>query len=134
MITVSAPLEKMPVFVKEGSILTTGPEIQYTSEKDVDPVTLYVYTGADGSFDLYEDDGLSNRYEGNEFSIIPLEYTEASQTLTIGKREGSFKGMLDKRTFHMVWVKRDSPVGVELIATPQQVVQYSGEPVEVKLQ
>jgi alpha-D-xyloside xylohydrolase len=132
-LNVAAPLNTLPLFVKAGAIIPAGPPVQYVDEKPADPITLYVFTGADGTFDLYEDDGSSYAFESGEFSTIPMRYNEATGTLTIGKRQGSYKGMLDNRTFHMVWVKRESPVGVGLSATPQQVVQYTGEPVEVKL-
>ena len=81
----------MPLFVKEGSIIPTGPALQYTSEKKADPVTLFVYTGKDGSFNLYEDGDTTYDYEKGAYTIIPFTYNEASKTLTIGKREGSFR-------------------------------------------
>ena len=70
-IIAQAEYERMPVFVKAGSILPTGPELQYTDEKPADEITLHVYTGADGSFSLYEDEGTNYNYEKGAFSIIP---------------------------------------------------------------
>ena len=67
----------MPLFVKAGSIVPVGPEIEYTSQKPADPVTLYVYTGADGSFTLYEDEGTTYDYEKGQYSLIPVTYSES---------------------------------------------------------
>ena len=80
--------------MRAGSIVPIGPELQYTDEKPADPITLYVYAGADGAFTLYEDDGLTYGYEKGAFARIPLRWNDATKTLTIGKREGSFPGML----------------------------------------
>jgi alpha-D-xyloside xylohydrolase len=132
-ITAEAPLEKIPVFVRSGSILPVGPEMQYATEKPADKITLFVYTGSDGSFDLYEDENVNYNYENGSYARIPMKYNEATKTLTIGERHGQFKGMLDKRTFNIVWVKADHPVGLSANAQSQQVVGYEGKAVEVKM-
>jgi len=116
--------------VRAGSILPTGPDLQYTGEKPADPVTLYVYGGADGSFTLYEDDGLSYSYEKGESASIPIQWNEASQTLAIGKREGSFRGMLKERTFNVILVSKDKPVGFSFTPQPDGTVHYDGRAVE----
>lgn len=131
-VNAEAPLEKMPVFVKAGSILPVGPDLQYTSEKVADPLTLYVYTGADGSFDLYEDEGVNYNYAKGQYSIIPIEYNEASQTLKIGERKGTFSGMLQKRTLQILWVKKDHATGVSSTAHPDQVIEYDGKALTVE--
>jgi alpha-D-xyloside xylohydrolase len=130
-INADAPLDKMPLFVKEGAILPVGPELQYASEKPADPITLYVYTGADGSFDLYEDEDTNYNYTQGSYSIIPLSYDDDRGVLTIGKRIGSFDGMIQKRVFNVVWVKRDLSVGVGSSAQPRQTIEYSGSAIEV---
>ena len=131
-IQADAPLERIPVFVKAGSIIPVGPELQYTAEKVADPLSIYVYTGADGSFSLYEDNGLNNDYIKGQYATIPLTYTESSQTLTLGKRQGTFDGLLEKRTVQIFWVSRDHPAGMSRDAHPAQVVDYSGEAVTIK--
>jgi alpha-D-xyloside xylohydrolase len=132
-ITAEAPMERMPVFVKEGSIVPAGPEIQYSTEKPADPITLYVYTGANGSLELYEDENVNYNYEKGQFSLIPLQYDEASHTLVLGERKGSFNNMLSKRSFEIVWIDADHPVGLNLIAHPHQVVAYEGKSIAVKM-
>ena len=124
---VDAPLARMPLFVRAGSIVPVGPEIQYTSEKPGAPITLFVFTGADGSFDLYEDDGVSYGYERGEFSRIPLRYDAAKDTLIIGQRSGSFKGMPEKRTFKVRWIKAGAKPPADLDATADASVEYTGE-------
>ncbi|MEO7989827.1 MAG: TIM-barrel domain-containing protein [Chryseolinea sp.] len=132
-ISADAPLNQIPVLVKEGSIIPTGPDIQYTSEKPADPLALYIFTGKDGSFELYEDDDASYQYEKGQFSTIAFSYNEQLQTLTIGARQGSFPGMSDQRTLHFVWVKKDKPVGLGHEAHPDQVVQYTGDEMKIKI-
>ena len=90
--------------VPAGAIIPFGPELQYTDEKPADPITLFVYAGRDGAFELYEDDGLSHGYEKGAFAIIPIRWADGGRTLTIGKRQGSFPGMLGRRTFQVVLV------------------------------
>jgi len=101
---VDAPVTRIPLFVKAGSILPVGPAIQYVDEKPDGPVTFNVYTGADGTFSLYEDDGVSKQYLTGAYSRIPLAYDSRARTLTIGARSGSFKGMVENRTFRVRFI------------------------------
>lgn len=94
-----APYGRMPLFARGGSIIPLGPEMQWSDEKPADPIELRIYPGADAFFTLYEDDGLSYVYEKGEYSMIPLLWDDASRTLTIGERSGSFAGMLQNRRF-----------------------------------
>ena len=130
-INADAPLAHMPLFVKEGSIVPMGPREQYTGEKPGAPITLYVYTGKDGQFELYEDDGTSNGYEHGAWSSIPISYNDASGTLTIGARKGSFAGMVDNREFNVRWISGASANASEFDAKPDQSVHYSGQAVEI---
>jgi alpha-D-xyloside xylohydrolase len=129
-IDAAAPYDAIPVHVRAGSIVPFGPEMQYTLEKKADPLTLYIYTGRDGAFTLYEDDGLTYEYEKGEFSEIPLTWNDARQKLTIGKRAGEFPGMLAARTIRVVFVSKDKPVGFGG-AEADRSVQYTGNSVEV---
>jgi len=111
-VTAAAPFESMPVYVRAGAIVPVGPLLQYTSEKPPDPITLTVYTGANGDFSLYEDDGATYGYERGAFSRIPIRWDDASKTLTIGARAGTFTGMLATRTFRVVLVSPAKPRGL----------------------
>jgi alpha-D-xyloside xylohydrolase len=122
----AAPFERLPVFVRAGSIVPFGPELQYTSEKPADPITLYVYRGADGSFSLYEDDGGSYGYERGAFARILIRWNDARQTLTIGARTGTFTGMLAKRSFQVVLVSGSNPVGFSFDPAVATTLTYDG--------
>ena len=132
-IRASAPYERMPLFVRAGSIVPTGPEIQYTREKPNAPITLNVYTGADGSFSLYEDDGVSRQYLNGAFARIPMRYDESSATLTIGAREGNYPGMGPSRTIHVRWMTPKRPRALSFDAKHDATVNYTGAQQTVKL-
>lgn len=129
--TVDAPYEKMPLYVREGAILPFGPEITSTAEKAADPVTLYVYTGRDGAFTLYEDEGVNYDYEKGEFSTIPITWDDAAGKLTIGARQGSWNGMPETRTFNVMWISKEQPQAFDLSAVPRASVTYDGTAVSL---
>lgn len=128
-----APFDKIPVFVKEGSIIPYGPEIQYTTEKPADPLTLFIYTGNDASFDLYEDENINNNYLKGQYSIIPFKYSESDKVLTVGKRIGDFSGMLQTRTINVVWGDKDTPVKLNFDIKPDQILIYEGDELSIKM-
>jgi alpha-D-xyloside xylohydrolase len=129
-----APYDSIPVFVRAGSILPLGPDVQYVGEKPNAPITLQVFAGADGRFVLYEDDGLTFNYEHGAFSEIPLAWNEAAHTLTVGRRQGSFQGMQTARDFNIVLTSADHPVGFSLTPHPIKTIHYTGVALEVNLQ
>lgn len=112
-IDADAPYERMPLFVKEGSIVPVGPDIQYTGQKNSDPLTLYVYTGKDCEFTLYEDEAINYNYEKGAFSTIKFSYNNESGNLTIGNRMGIYEGMPASRLFRIVWISKDNPVSFD---------------------
>jgi len=126
-----APIDQMPLFVKAGTILPLGPEMQYASEKPADPMELRIYSGADAVFVLYEDENDNYQYEKGAFATIPLRWNDQAGTLTIGERQGKFPGMPETRQFHVVFVNPENGSGIEL-AQPDQVVEYSGKAVVVR--
>jgi alpha-D-xyloside xylohydrolase len=117
--------------VRAGSIVPFGPELAYTSEVPADPIVSYVYGGANGSFELYEDDGATYDYEDGDFSRIPLTWNDATRTLTIGAREGTFSGMLAERTFQVVLVTTGKAVGFSFTPTADAMATYSGQATDV---
>jgi alpha-D-xyloside xylohydrolase len=129
-VSTASPIETMPLFVRTGSIIPFGPAIEYATQ-NVDPIELRVYRGADGAFTLYEDEGDNYNYEKGVHATILLRWDEKSQTLTIGKREGKFPGMLQERTFHIVFVSPGHGVGVGTEASPDAVVHYTGKAVKI---
>jgi alpha-D-xyloside xylohydrolase len=131
-LNVEAPYERMPLFVREGSILPVGPEIEYTAQKSDAPVNLFVYTGKDASFELYEDEGTNYDYEKGAFSVIPVSWNEADGELTIGKRNGEFEGMAKEQTFRVVFVSKTTPVSIDEMVKSEEL-KYTGEELKVSL-
>jgi len=127
----SAPLNRIPLYARAGSIVPIGPEIEYTTQKPEDPIELRVYPGADGEFTLYEDENDTYNYEKGVFATIPIRWDDAAGKLTIGDRTGKFPGMLERRTFRIVFVR--SAHGAGMASTPEadNVVQYSGSQLTV---
>jgi alpha-D-xyloside xylohydrolase len=132
-IDAAAPYESLPVFVRAGSIIPVGPDLQWTDEKPADPITLVIYGGANGDIGLYEDDGVSYGYERGEFGRIPLHWDDQTRTLTIGGRDGRFPGMLAERTFNIVVVTAGRPVAFDFDLRADRTVSYRGSPVTVRL-
>jgi alpha-D-xyloside xylohydrolase len=131
-LTVETPIERIPLYLRAGSIVPMGPELQYAAEKPADPIELRVYRGADGAFSLYSDENDNYDYEKGAFSHIPITWSEATQTLTIGDQTGSFPGMLAKRMFHIVWVRKNHGAGEEVVDKADADVSYEGHAVTVK--
>jgi len=101
-VTLETTFNRVPMFVRAGSILPLGPEMQYVGEKTWDNLELRVYPGSDGDFLLYEDEGDGYNYEKGVYTTIALHWSNQQRTLTIGARQGSYPGMLTSRTFTIV--------------------------------
>ena len=115
-VTLETSLDRVPMFVRAGSILPLGPEMQYVGEKAWDNLELRVYPGANGDFTLYEDEGDNYNYEKGQYATIAFHWNDKARTLTIDERKGSYPGMLTKRQFTVVM-----PDG------KQKVVEYNGQ-------
>ena len=102
-VTLQTSLDRVPMFVRAGSILPLGPVMQYVGEKAWDNLEIRVYPGADGTFTLYEDEGDTYNYERGIYSTITFRWDDSHKTLTVGARKGSFPGMLATRQFTIVW-------------------------------
>jgi alpha-D-xyloside xylohydrolase len=120
-VSLQTQFDRAPLFVRAGSIVPLGPEMQYVGEKAWDELEIRVYPGANASFTLYEDEGDNYRYEQGVYATITFQWDQNSRTLTIGKRSGSYPGMLANRRFLVVM-----PDG------QQKQVSYQGEAVSVK--
>ena len=127
---VPAPLARIPLYVRAGSILPMGPEEQYAGEKPGAPIELRIYPGADGAFSLYEDSGDSYAYEKGAFARIPMKWNNATRTLTLGDRTGSFPGVPAQRTFRVVVVKAGHGTGEESSAIADQEISYQGKSID----
>jgi alpha-D-xyloside xylohydrolase len=131
MINASATLDHLPLYIRAGSILPLGPEEEWSTEKAADPIELRVYRGADGDFLLYEDENDNYDYEKGTYATIPLHWDDAAHTLTIGNRTGEFPGMLQSRSFHVVFVRENHGVDETAAGEVDKVVQYSGKQITV---
>jgi len=132
-INANAPYERMPVFVKEGSIIPFGPELQYTSEKPADTISLFVYTGRNSSFDLYEDEGTNYNYEKGSFSTMKMVYDEQTKSLTLQNRRGQFPGMLQRRVFNIVWVTKNKMKALDFNQPWDEQIVYEGKQKTIKM-
>jgi alpha-D-xyloside xylohydrolase len=105
-----APLNKIPLFVKAGSIIPVGPKMQYTNEKQWNNLEIRIYEGADGDFTLYEDEGDNYNYEKGAYSLIKFEWKNAQKQLFISDLKGAFEGMLKERTFNIVLISKEGAI------------------------
>jgi len=126
-IMADAPLEKMPLYVKAGSIVPFGPEIQYTTQPTDGTIQLNVYTGTNGSFSLYEDENDNYNYKKGIYSTIEFSWDDANHTLTIDERKGEFPGMLKNRTINVVLVNEKQGAGIEISRTFNKKITFNGE-------
>jgi alpha-D-xyloside xylohydrolase len=130
-IDADAPIETIPLYVRAGSIIPMGPYLQYATEKAADPIEIRVYTGANADFVLYEDENDTYNYESGKYSTITMNWNEAEKTFTIKDRNGKFPGMLENRTFKIVWVNSNNGTGVEP-AKKAEIIQYTGKEIKIK--
>ena len=120
-VTLQTSLDRVPMFVRAGSILPLGPEMQYVGEKAWDHLEIRIYPGADGSFTLYEDEGDNYNYEKGVYATIPFSWNDKTSSLTVGSRQGSYPGMLASRQFTFIL-----PDGTS------KNVSYNGESLTIK--
>ena len=130
-ITANAPYERMPIFVKAGAIIPTGIPMEYTNQYPDSVITLYVYDGANGSFNLYSDEATNYNYEQGKFSIIPITYNNKTGVIEIGDRQGEYNGMQTSQTFNIVYVSKNRPVEFASITTFSKTIQYKGKRVSI---
>lgn len=121
-INAAAPLAYSPVYVKAGSIIPVGPDVQYASQKAWDNLDIVVYPGANAEFTLYEDEGDNYNYEKGAYSEIKMKWNDKAQKLTIEKHNGAYPGMLTSRTFN-----------VHVVGGKSKSVTYTGKAVAVAL-
>ncbi len=131
-ISARAPYERIPLFVRAGSIVPFGPDIQFTGQKQADTLTLFVYSGKDGSFKLYEDEGVNYNYEKGLYSIIEFNYNDSKKELTIGERTGKFPGMLSERIINIIFVSPDSARPFEFDPKPDRSIKYYGKEIKIR--
>ena len=130
---VEAPYERIPVYVPGGSIIPFGPAMEWSDEKAAELINLYVYSGRDAQFTLYEDEGTNYNYEKGKYATIDIRYDDAARTVTIGQCKGSFDGMLKQRRFNIVYVTPDSPKALDLQSPKGVMVEYNGKETTIQI-
>jgi alpha-D-xyloside xylohydrolase len=127
------PLDVFPLYVRAGSILPMGPALHYATERPDAPYEIRIYPGADAKFTIYEDDNETYAYEQGQRATYDLVWHDASQTLTIGARQGSFPGMVASRQFNIVLAVPGKNTGPSGTPTQAKSIVYDGTPLTVKL-
>lgn len=131
-VTRQAPLDILPLYVRAGSIVPMGPQVQYATQAPEAPQEVRIYPGADARFTMYEDDNETYAYERGQRATYDLVWNDRARTLTIDARQGSFPGMIKQRTLNVSLVTGAAPGGVEPLPTTKQVT-YAGKRVVVRL-
>jgi alpha-D-xyloside xylohydrolase len=121
-IQANAPLAYSPLYIKAGSIIPIGPEVQYTNEKPWDNLDIIVYPGANAEFTLYEDEGDNYNYQKGMYSTISFKWNDKTRTLTIDRRQGEYPGMILNRNFN-----------IKIAGKTAKTIKYNGRRVSVKL-
>ncbi len=131
-ITTEAPYTDIPLFIREGSIIPFGPELQYATQKQADTIHLCVFTGGDAYFELYEDDGLTYDYEKGYYNWIALQYSEQGKKLSIGNRKGNFKNHLPRIVFKISWIDKRSNFTIDAIKKADRIIEYVGKEIVIQ--
>jgi alpha-D-xyloside xylohydrolase len=126
------PIDITPLYIKAGSIIPVGPNVQYAEEKRWDTLEIRIYPGASGVFVLYEDENDNYNYEKGIYSTITFSWDDKKKMLTIGDTKGSFPGMLKSRRFNIVVVSETKGGGENMIAQPDKEITYTGKKLEIK--
>jgi len=130
--TVAAPYERMPIFVPAGSILPTGQLIQNTTQAQTD-LTIFVYGGKNGSFNLYEDENVNYNYEKGACSTLEFTWDDKNKILGIGSYKGKYENMITNRKLNIVFVDENNPVGIDGTSKTMKTVRYIGNKTTVSL-
>jgi alpha-D-xyloside xylohydrolase len=127
-----APLNRLPLYVKAGSILPIGPKVEWADQKAWDVLEIRIYPEADGHFTLYEDEGENHNYETGACSEISFAWDDAKQELSIGERQGNFAGMPEQRVFKLVVVKPGEALGISHADSYDKLINYNGKSLRVQ--
>jgi len=130
-IQADAPLDRLPIYVRAGSILPMGPVRQHVNDLPDAPVELHIFPGLDASFELYEDEGDQYNYEDGAFSTIPIHWQDAERQLTLGAVKGKYAGMPEQRIFEIILHDEGSYPANSFLAGQRQTVHFCGQPVVI---
>jgi len=129
-IEADAPLDRIPLYVRSGSIVPLGGDIQYADECTGESLHIRIYAGQSGSFDYYEDEGDNYGYENGSFAVSSMHWDENRRVFTIGERKGAYPGMRPRREMVLhLYDLRDS--GNHCPSPEIQTIDYTGGLIEV---
>ena len=132
-IDAAAPIDILPLYVKAGSIIPMGPNMEYATEKPAKNIELRIYPGADGTFKFYEDENDNYNYEKGQYATFELTWKDKGHKLIISDTKGHFPGMLKQRKFNVVLVKGQHGSNVGITGNADKTVTYSGKAMTVNL-
>ena len=123
---VEAPINKIPLFVKAGSIIPYRDEKRSTYPAFSDSLLIEVYGGSVGTFRLYEDDGISTQYKQGQFSTTAFRYFERDDyaTFTIGRVSREFSGQPSEKVLTLIFKYVQKPTSV--LANEEELSEGSG--------
>jgi len=127
-----APLQRMPLYVRSGSIVPIGPEIQFTGDQPDAPIELWLYPGQDGAFKLYEEEGDNYNYEQGSSATTLIAWNDSTQQLTLDNRQGSYPGMQVSKVFRVVIANEKLFDPLAANATEARTILYGGRRIVVE--
>ncbi len=127
------PIDIIPLYIKAGSILPIGPDVQFATEKRWDNLEIRIYEGANGEFTLYEDENDNYNYEKGKYSTIKFTWDDTKQILTIDSIQGSFQGMLKERKFKVVKIDGQKYNDKHNVVISEKEINYNGEKKSITL-
>lgn len=133
MIEAEAPLDRIPLYVKAGSIVPMGGSIQFAEQRTDDNRHIRVYTGQHGTFDYYEDEGDNYNYEKGAYALIPMVWDEENRTFIIKEREGTYPGMSINQSFNLTFYGVNDGDGSLKEAERKTQIHYTGNYIEITL-
>lgn len=101
-LTVDAPIDVIPLFVPEGSIIPTVTPANSTAELDYSKMTLSIYEGKDAEFTLYDDEGDNYNYETGKYGTITMKWDNAKRILIMSELNGTYRKSLGNIEFDIV--------------------------------
>ena len=125
-----ATLDRMPLYVKAGSIVPMGPHRQHVNDQPSAPIELHIYPGNDATFLLYEDEGDGYDYEDDAFFTIEITWEDTNRQLILGKRNGKYPGMPEQQAFHVMLHGQEQPGGGLTESAIRERIIYSGETIK----
>lgn len=126
-----APINIIPLYIKAGSLIPMGPVMEYATQRPADSIELRIYAGADGHFELYEDENDNYNYEKGKSATLTFSWNDKTQQLSISDRKGLFTGMLQRRVFNIVLVNGEHGAGIGAATTADKTITYSGKAMTV---